>query len=509
MKKNSKKWLFLMMLLISFGGMTTNYNIANGADRQKFTKEELVALSRPAVVRIVQRVKGEIIIKPFGLDLDKMTIFPGGGQARKIPVDDYLTGSGFIVSEDGYIMTNSHVISREEIKKQYVTDAASSAIMDASLWYLGENKDLDDPVKLEEYAKRISDYILKESTFNLQQETVVLDPSSKSDNIDELVAGGFKIKGISVNDNYNDDGWDVALIKIDQKNLPALQLNQTASIKRGETIGVFGFPTTAEFNDKSPLESTFSQGVVSAIKDSENKDFNIIQTDAKISEGSSGGPLLNESGEVIGMITYQTNEVDGSGGDNFAFAIPVDVLQQGIEKFNINKTDIKFNVGNYYEQFSNGLKLLHEARCLKALAAFEGAKSVNEKFSTVANVETYEENCQELISAGKSINTQWDEIRNTLYSLGKWFWGIMAFFMVLLLSLAVKLVLMKKKLKEEEKEIAALEKEIKENSQRDKEELKEIKKIEKELRENSQHDEEELEELRRIEEELKRIKEKK
>lgn len=497
------------MLLIALGSMTTNYNIANAANGQKFNKEELVALSRPAVVRIVQRIKGEIIIKPFGLDLDKMTIFPGGGETRKIPVDDYLTGSGFIVSEDGYIMTNAHVISREEIKKQYVTDAASSAIMDASLWYLGENKDLDDPVKVEEYAKRISEYILKESTFNLQQETVVLDPSSKSENIDELVAGGFKIKGISVNDNYNADGWDIALIKIDQKNLPALPLSQTTSIKRGETIGVFGFPTTAEFNDKSPLESTFSQGVVSAIKDSENKDFNIIQTDAKISEGSSGGPLLNESGEVIGMITYQTNEADESGGDNFAFAIPVDVLQQGIEKFNINKTDIKFNTGNYYEQFSGGLKLLHEARCLKALAAFESAKNVNEKFSTVANVETYEEKCQELISAGKSINTPWDEARNSLYSLSRWIWAIVAFGLLLFVALVVKLFFMKKKLKEEEKEIMVLKEEIAENSQRDKEEMKEIKKIEKELKENSQHDEEELEELRKIEEELKRIKEKK
>jgi S1-C subfamily serine protease len=509
MKKNSKAWLFSMTLLIVVGSMSINCNVAKGADGQKFTKEELVSLSRPAVVRIVQRVKGEITIKPFYLDLDKMTIAPGGGETRKIPVDDYLTGSGFIVSEDGYIMTNSHVISREEIKKQYVMDAASSAIMDASLWYLGENKDLDDPVKLEEYAKRISDYILKESIFNLQQDTVVLDPSSKSENIDELVAGGFKIKGISVNDNYDADGWDVALIKIDQDNLPALPLNQKASIKRGETIGVFGFPTTAEFNDKSPLESTFSQGVISAIKDSENKDFNIIQTDAKISEGSSGGPLLNENGEVIGMITYQTSKADESGGDNFAFAIPVDVLQEGIKKFNIEKTEVKFNVGNYYGQFSSGLRLLNEARCVKALAAFENAKNVNEKFSAMANVETYEQRCQELISAGKSINTQWDEARNSFYSLSRWIWVIVAFGLLLFAALVVKLFFMKKKLKMEEEEIMELKEEIAENSQRDKEELNEIKKIEKELKENSQHDEEELEELRKIEEELKQIKDKK
>ena len=246
-------------------------------------------------------------------------------------------------------------------------------------------------------------------------------------------------------------------------------------------MGVFGFPTTAELNGKNLLEATFSQGVVSAIKDSENKDFSIIQTDAKISSGSSGSPLLNERGEVIGMITYQTNKEDASGGDNFAFAIPIDTVQEGVKKFNANKVAINFASGKYYTQFADGLKLLQDARCQKALEQFSSAKNTNEKFNTNANIETYEKKCQVLMSSGKSINNQWDEFRNSLYTLSRWIWALMAVVLAIFIVGAFKFFKMKKLLKKEEKEIEVLEEEIKENSERDAEEMKKIEKIEKEI----------------------------
>jgi len=273
----------------------------------------------------------------------------------------------------------------------------------------------------------------------------------------------------------------MALIKIEQKNLPALSLGDSASIKRGEKIGAFGFPTTAELNSKNLLESTFSQGVVSAIKDSENKDFNIIQTDAKISSGSSGSPLLNENGEVIGMITYQTNQADATSGDNFAFAIPIDTVLQGVEKFQFSKIKLKFSSGNYSTSFSNGLTLLHQARCQKALTEFAKAKDVNENFSVSTNIETYEKRCQTLITSGKSINNTWDEFRNYIYNLGKWTLGGILLLVLAFVGIAFKFFSMKRTIKKEEKEIQILEKEIKENEKGDEEEMKEIKKIEKEI----------------------------
>jgi S1-C subfamily serine protease len=483
MKKPIKKISSSFVLVFLLFGIGISNAAAADDAAQKFSQEEVVSLSRPSVVRIVDHVKGEAIFKPFSLDLDKMTINPGvaGEQSQKIPIDEYVTGSGFIVSQDGYIMTNSHVISLKEIKLEIIASVAQSAILDATMFSINADPENSDPKKFEEYGQRINDYLLREGVFNFEQNIVVLDPSSKKDKVIDLIGDGFPISITSVNENYDKDNMDVALIKIEQANLPALSLGDSSAIKTGEKIGVFGFPTTAELNDKNPLISTFSQGVVGAVRDSENKDFKIIQTDAKISEGSSGGPLLNESGQVLGMITYQTNKLDSSSGDNFAFAMPISTVLEGIKKFNISKSEIRLDPGTYNKSFSSGLMSLHASKCKAALLSFESAKNTNSKFSAGTNVDAYAKKCQDLISAGNSMDTKWDENRKMLVSLDNWVWLIVASVVLLFVAILIKLFTMKKRLKKDEKEIMILEEEIKENSMRDAEELNEIKKIEAEL----------------------------
>lgn len=481
MKISYKAMLFALVSIIIPASFALGASAASGAGEQKFTQEELVSLSRPSVVRIVQHVQGEATFKPFSLDLDRMTISAGGGETKKVPIDEYMTGSGFIVSEDGYILTNSHVISDQQIKQEIVASVAQEAILNASFFSASFDQETSEPEKFEEYGKRVNDYLLKEGNFDFKITLVVLDPSSKKENILELVADGFPLSVVSVNDNYSKDNMDVALIKIDQKNLPSLPLGQTSEVKIGEKIGVFGFPSTAELNNKNPLTSTFSQGVVSAIRDSENKDFNLIQTDAKISDGSSGGPLLNEKGEVVGMITYQSNILEGSGGDNFAFALPIDVVRGGIGKFNQSAGEMKFVPGEYNAQFSKGLSSMEKSQCKEALASFERAKNANDKFNVSSDIKPYVERCQDLIAAGQSIDTKWDKIRLMMLAWDDWVWVIVVSVALLFVSIILKLLAMKKLLKEDEKEIVLLEEELKQNEQRDLEEMSEIKKIEKEL----------------------------
>ncbi|KKP97512.1 MAG: Periplasmic serine proteinase [Candidatus Moranbacteria bacterium GW2011_GWD2_36_12] len=483
MKNRCKIFLSAFMLMFAIASFVFCVEKVKAADEQKFTQEELVSLSKPSVVRIVKHIQGEAIFKPFSLDLDKLTIIEGGGEKKKIPIDEYMNGSGFVVSNDGYILTNSHVISNQQIKLEIVASVAQAAIMDATLFSLDVNQETTEPEKFEEYGKKINDYLMKEGVFNFKENIVVLDPSSKQEKVVDLVADGFPISVVSINNDFDKDLMDVALIKIEQKNLPALPFGQASLFKVGEKIGVFGFPSTAELNNKNLLVSTFSQGVISAIRDSENKEFSMIQTDAKISEGSSGGPLLNERGEVIGMITYQSNILEGSGGDNFAFAIPIDVVQNGVKKFNITNNDIDFGSGNYNTEFSKGLRLLHESQCKKALLSFEKTKDTNDKFNASINIEPYKKKCQDLIVAGKSIDTRWDKAKQMLLSLEYWVWGVVAALLLIIIAIAIKLFMMKKRLEKDEKEIVFLEEEIKENDSRDLEEMKEIKKIEKELAE--------------------------
>jgi tetratricopeptide (TPR) repeat protein/V8-like Glu-specific endopeptidase len=102
-----------------------------------------------------------------------------------------------------------------------------------------------------------------------------------------------------------DEENDLALIKMKGKGLPTVRLAREHSGKLGESVVVIGSP--------KGLETTVSDGIVSAIRDGE-----VLQITAPISPGSSGSPVFNAKGEVIGVATYTVKE-----GQNLNFAIPV------------------------------------------------------------------------------------------------------------------------------------------------------------------------------------------
>ena len=100
---------------------------------------------------------------------------------------------------------------------------------------------------------------------------------------------------------------DLALLAADEIDAPSLQLDASAPIDVGETVYVIGNP--------EGLEGTFSQGIVSSVR--QGKDSELIQFTAPISHGSSGGPVLNRKGRVIGLAMGTLKE-----GQNLNFAIP-------------------------------------------------------------------------------------------------------------------------------------------------------------------------------------------
>lgn len=153
-------------------------------------------------------------------------------------------GSGFIVSADGYIMTNAHVVD------------------DSDEW--------------------------------------VVTLADKRE---------FKAKLIGA-----DKRTDVALVKIDAKDLPAVKLGDVNRLKVGEWVMAIGSPYG--------LENTVTAGIVSA-KQRETGDFlPFIQTDVAINPGNSGGPLINLRGEVVGINSQIYSRSGGFQG--ISFAIPMD-----------------------------------------------------------------------------------------------------------------------------------------------------------------------------------------
>ncbi len=173
-------------------------------------------------------------------------------------------GTGYIVSSDGLIVTNKHVVSSENAQYSVITDAGKS--------YPAEVKSVD-PI------------------------------------------------------------FDIAILKISATGLPTVTLGSSDGLVAGQTAIAIG-------NALGQYQNSVTVGVVSGIgrviqaSDStgtatESLD-NVIQTDAAINSGNSGGPLLNLFGQVIGM-----NTAVDSQGQGIGFALPVDLVKSALESYKV------------------------------------------------------------------------------------------------------------------------------------------------------------------------------
>ncbi len=118
---------------------------------------------------------------------------------------------------------------------------------------------------------------------------------------------------------YTDEIMDLAIIKIDATGLTAAELGDSGQLTVGETAVAIGNPLGLEY------DRSVTAGIISALDrslqlSSSQIAENLIQTDAAINSGNSGGPLLNSRGQVIGINTYK--DMDGEG---IGFAIPVNI----------------------------------------------------------------------------------------------------------------------------------------------------------------------------------------
>lgn len=186
---------------------------------------------------------------PHGLEPQNRGNNPPTDEERTVPRG---VGSGFIISEDGYIITNNHVV------------ANSNGIF-------------------------------------------VTLTSGKE----------HKAKIIGA-----DERTDIALIKIEAKDLPALPIGDSNALKKGQWVLAIGSPFG--------LESTVTTGIVSAINRDTGDYLPFIQTDVAVNPGNSGGPLINLDGQVVGVNSQIVSRSGGFMG--ISLAIPIDEAMRVVEQ---------------------------------------------------------------------------------------------------------------------------------------------------------------------------------
>ncbi len=265
----------------------TNKNILasnNLLDIQKPVSLEMAAeLSVDAVVHVKTEVLTQRSVDPF------YQLFYGVPQQPQLA---QASGSGVLISDDGYIVTNNHVV--EDAENITVT--------------LNNNK-------------------------TYKAEIIGTDPNT-----------------------------DLALLKIDQTNLPFIQYGNSNEIHIGEWVLAVGNP----YN----LTSTVTAGIISA----KGRDINIlrnnpytgmsaiesfIQTDAAVNPGNSGGALVNSSGELVGINSaIQSNTGSYTG---YSFAIPVNIVKKVVKDLKefgtVQRAFIGVSIRNFDEELANKLSI--------------------------------------------------------------------------------------------------------------------------------------------------------
>ena len=162
-----------------------------------------------------------------------------------------------------------------------------------------------------------------------------------------------------VTEIQRDSSNDIAVLKVEAKDLPALNLGNSDAILPGQTVIAIGTPLGS-------YAGSVTTGVVSGLDrdvtasagwfGSTPKTYeNVIQTDAAVNPGNSGGPLLNTSGEVIGV-----NFATTAGADNISFALPINIVNERIEEYRTYGKFIKPYLGVSYQMISEYQALYYE-----------------------------------------------------------------------------------------------------------------------------------------------------
>ena len=230
------------------GSSSSGLSITGGAASNAISLSEYSNTSVAVANKVLPSIVG------ISVEYTVNTMFGGSTTAEA-------SGSGIIISEDGYILTNNHVIN-------------SSTSSNSSYYQITEaNK-------------------LKVTLYNDKTE--------------------YEAKVIG-----SDSQTDLAVIKIYKTGLTAAELGDSSAVQVGEFVMAVGNPLG--------LNSSISTGIVSAkdreIQDSEsNTKYTVIQTDAAINSGNSGGALVNADGKVIGINTLK---LSGTGVEGIGFAIPI------------------------------------------------------------------------------------------------------------------------------------------------------------------------------------------
>src|SRR5689334_18425462 len=277
--------------------------------------ERLAMYSKPAVVRIVDGAAGQILFSPPGINPQVYNV-----QAIGL-------GSGFFISSNGYVATNAHVVSMTHDGEDKAKQTLFYQLVQQIAQQYGKDPRNINTQFIDQYSRLQS--------FQLFHHVIIPDGS----------AFPFEIKQYGApTGESNDQGKDVAIIKIEVKNAPILKLADSDKVQLQDHVTVIGYPGAADtFNTgtlsaKSAFEATINDGKISAKKQA-SSGAPILQTSTAATHGNSGGPVIGDSNEVVGLLTFRGDTVNGQEVSGFSFVVPSNTVMEYVKAAGASNTE--------------------------------------------------------------------------------------------------------------------------------------------------------------------------
>lgn len=371
---------------------------------EDLTMGQLAILNEPAVVLIYSTWSADVVDSATRRPV--VTLYYDGVPFNEVNVPNFSMGgqgTGFVINPEGYVITNAHVVYQndEQIESAMYRGFVNWCAENLNQYFLQAGY---EPVFTTE--QDIEDmWLVANDQFdvaNIVQEVVIM--AGQSIGGADLTAKGYRaeVRKVSPREwKYTNDRWtavsgkDIAVIKMEGKNYPSMIIGDSDEMTVGDNVMVIGYPGAvvehSYLSETNRFEASMTSGIISATRNADDGSP-IFQTDTAITHGNSGGPAINEEGEVIGVATFGTAAWDPYLGqykeiEGFNFLVSSNVVSEMINEMNIENKQ-----GLTDEHYRKAMILYYNKRYAEAAEEFEVVLNL---FSGHPYASKYITECQE------------------------------------------------------------------------------------------------------------------
>ena len=332
--------LCLFILAITAGTTGTSYASGRPGGNVADPVIRAVDIAEPAVVRIFTTLGGHLTVH---FSTTNSVTFPQAGSTSSnsngtsYPIQ--LSGSGTFISAHGDILTADHVINppHDQTLSQYLDDLAASDVAA----YINQHSTASSQVTADQVDQELkSGQIQSDASYDPASSqaflntyyTGPLSAASFRDIPSQVYATVDRIeKESAVNQS------DVAIVHVSMDDTPSVQLGDSSNVQQQDQLSIIGFPGNGDVSSKPTDILTPSVNLinVSSIKTTD-AGAQVIQVGGNVEHGDSGGPALNSSGAVVGIVSFGLSSSNSPGGTSFLQASNSAVSL--VQSLNLNTT---------------------------------------------------------------------------------------------------------------------------------------------------------------------------